>query len=77
MTALAVEVARAREHGAEASRSADQAVFKGDGVTSDSAEIDLLAGRLSNTMAAVVQTSAEVERLIQAMEARLNQFAAA
>ena len=77
MTALAVEVARAREHGAEASRSADQAVFKGDGVTSDSAEIDLLAGRLSNTMAAVVQTSAEVERLIQAMEARLNQFATA
>jgi len=77
MTEVGREVTRARGHGAQASRAADAAVTQGDGVTTESAAIDQLAGRLGDAMAAVARTGAEVEGLIQAMSARLDTFAEA
>lgn len=76
MTQVADEVARARGHGAEASEAAGLAVARGDVVSRGSAEIDQLANRLGQAMAALAGTGDEVEGLIQSMSERLDRFAA-
>jgi len=77
MADVAQEVARARNHGTEAARAADQAVTQGEGVTQESAEIDQLASKLGSAMTSVAQVGAEVEGIIQAMSTRLDRYAAA
>jgi methyl-accepting chemotaxis protein len=75
MAEVAQEVTRARGHGADASRAADQAVTQGESVTQESAEIDELASRLGAAMTSVATVGAEVEAVIQAMSERLDRFA--